>query len=107
MKKIASCLIFSLVLVVAVSAAGKTIQPGEVRTATGTVSAVDVNSSAVVVEAPTAKGMLTVGVTMGKDGTVTRKGKKVGLPDLKVGEKVTIKYTRDGDMLVGLEVRAR
>lgn len=107
MRNIASGLVFALVLLVAVSTAAKTIQPGEVRTAMGTVSAVDVQSSALVVEAPTAKGTLTVGVTMNKDATVTRKGKHVNLGDLQVGEKVTIRYTRDGDMLVGLEVRAR
>lgn len=107
MKKTMACLLFFLVLLLAVSVAGETIQPGEVRTAVGTVSAVDIQSSALVVETPTAKGDLTVGVTMKKDGPVLRKGKNVGLRDLKVGETVTVKYGRDGDMLVGLEVRAR
>ena len=107
MSKITAVLIFFLVLLMAVSVAGKTIQPGEVRTAVGTVSAVDVQHSALVVETPTAKGDLTIGVTMKKDAPVTRKGKNVGLGDIKVGENVTIKYGREADMLVGLEVHAR
>ena len=107
MRKTMACLLFFLVLLLAVSLAGKTIQPGEVRTAVGTLSAVDIQSSALVVETPTAKGDLTVGVTMKKDAPVLRKGKNVGLRDLKVGETVTVRYGRDGDMLVGLEVRAR
>jgi hypothetical protein len=102
-----ACVLFFLVLLLAVSVAGETIRPGEVRTAVGTVSAVDIQSSALVVETPTAKGDLTVGVTMKKDAPIMRKGKNVGLRDLKVGETVTVKYGRDGDMLVGLEVRAR
>ena len=100
-------LIFFLVLLMAVSIAGKTIQPGEVRTAVGTVSAVDVPHSALVVETPTARGDLTIGVTMKKDAPVTRKGKNVNLGDLKVGETVTVQYGREADMLVGLEVHAR
>jgi hypothetical protein len=107
MRKTMACLLFFLVLLLAVSVAGETIRPGEVRTAVGTVSAVDIQSSALVVETPTAKGDLTVGVTMKKDAPIMRKGKNVGLRDLKVGETVTVKYGRDGDMLVGLEVRAR
>jgi hypothetical protein len=107
MRKTMACLLFFLVLLLAVSVAGETIRPGEVRTAVGTVSAVDIQSSALVVETPTAKGDLTVGVTMKKDAPILRKGKNVGLRDLKVGETVTVKYGRDGDMLVGLEVRAR
>jgi len=107
MRKTMACLLFFLVLLLAVSVAGETIRPGEIRTAVGTVSAVDIQSSALVVETPTAKGDLTVGVTMKKDAPIMRKGKNVGLRDLKVGETVTVKYGRDGDMLVGLEVRAR
>lgn len=107
MKKTAACLFFFLVLFMAVSVTGKTIQPGEVRTAVGTVSAVDAQQSALVVETPTAKGDLTIGVTLKKDVPVTRKGKNVSLGDLKVGEEVTVKYGREGDTLVGLEVRAR
>lgn len=42
---------------------------------------------------------------MKKVAPVMGKGKNVSIQDLKVGEKVTIKYGRDGDMLVGLEVR--
>lgn len=107
MRKIAAYPLFFLVLLMAVSVAGKTIQPGEVRTAVGTVSAVDLEHSALVVKAPTAKGDITIGVTMKKDAPVMRKGTNVSLRDLKVGEKVTIKYGRDDDVLVGLEVRAR
>ena len=107
MRKIVATLIFFLVLLMAASVAGKTIQPGEVRTAVGTVSAVDIQHSALVVETHTAKGELTIGVTMKEGAPVLRKGKNVSLGDLKVGEKVTVKYGRDDDMLVGLEVHAR
>ncbi|UCG39473.1 MAG: hypothetical protein JSV00_04420 [bacterium] len=93
-------------LLAAVAAAG-TIAPGETRQAVGTISAVEPAAGAVVVEAPVEAGMLTVGVTMDKGASISRKGAAIGLGDLKVGEKVTLTYTRQGDRLVGLEIRAR
>ncbi len=73
----------------------------------GTVSAVDLTAAAVVVEAPIEAGMLTVGVTMKKGAAITRKGSAIGLNDIKVGDKVTLTYTREGDRLVGLDIKAR
>lgn len=95
-----------LLLAAAVATAG-TITPGETRQAVGTVSAVDLASSSVVVEAPIEAGLLTVGVTMKKDATVTRKGAAIRLADIKVGDKVTLTYTREGDRLIGVDIRAR
>ncbi len=84
-----------------------TIRPGEVRMATGKVVAIDWDASSLVMESPTGKGMLTVGVTM-KKGALIRKNKRaVGLADLKEDEPVTLKYTRDNDRLIGLEIAAR
>ena len=99
-------LVLALVLVIPVSAIGATIKEGMVRTETGKVSAIDAKAPAIVVDAPLGKKVLTIGVTMKKDAHITRKGKAVGLGDLKVGEKVSIKYTREDDRLVGLAVNA-
>ena len=85
----------------------RTIAPGETWTMAGTISALEAASGTLVVEAPIESGSLTVGVTMEKGAPITRKGIAIGLADLKVGEKVTLTYTRRGDQLIGLRVRAR
>ncbi len=97
----------AIVLLVVATAAAGTITPGETRRAVGTISAVEPASGSLVVEAPIEAGMLTVGVTMDKGASISRKGAVIGLADLKVGEKVTLTYTRQGDRLIGLEVKAR
>ena len=84
MKTMVFLLVFVLALGGIVSVAGaSTIQSGEVRTVTGKVSAVDVGARALVMKAPTAKGMLTVGVTMKEGAPVTKDARKVALDDLK------------------------
>lgn len=108
MKTMVFRLAFVLALAGMVSVAGaSTIQTGEVRTVTGKVSAVDAGAGVLVMEAPTAKGMLTVGVTMKEGAPITKDKRKVTLDDLKVDETVTLKYTRENGRLIGLAVRAR
>ncbi|UCF88868.1 MAG: hypothetical protein JSV70_01035 [bacterium] len=97
----------ALLLLAAAMVTAGTITPGETRQAVGTVSAVDLAAAAVVVEAPIEAGTLTVGVTMKKGAPVTRKGSAISLSDIKVGDKVTLTYTREGDRLVGLDIKAR
>jgi hypothetical protein len=107
MKRTAALTTAVLLSLALISTAAATIEPGEVRTAVGRVSAVDVQAQALVVEAPVEDGSLTVGVTMKKGAPVTKDGRAAVLEDLKPGDWVTLKYTREGDRLVGLEVRTR
>lgn len=108
MKTMVFRFVFMLALAGMVSVAGaSTIQSGEVRTVTGKVSAVDVGARALVMKAPTAKGKLTVGVTLKEDAPITKDKRKVALDDLKMDETVTLRYTRENGRLIGLAVRAR
>lgn len=100
-------LITWLVLVLATAVNAATLAAGEVRTAEGPVAAVDVAHRAVVIEVPTPKGDLTVGVTL-EDGVVPRaSAAEVPLDQVRVGEKARLKYVRRDGRLVGLELEIR
>ncbi len=95
-------------LVLAASAAtAATIQPGEVRVVEGRISAIDVAYRTVVVEVPTPKGDLTVGVTLDETVRPRVDGRTVALSELSVGERARLKYTRRDDRLVGLDLVVR
>jgi len=86
---------------------GATIAPGEIRVVEGRISAVDVAYRAVVVEVPTPKGDLTVGVTLADTVTPRVDGRRLSLSDLSVGETARLKYTRKDDRLIGLDLVVR
>lgn len=88
------------------SSAG-TIAPGQVRVVEGKITAVDVAYRAVVMDVATAKGPMTVGVTLDESVTPTSDGTSVLLRDIAVGERAVLKYTRQDGRLVGLELRIR
>jgi len=99
-----------LVLVGAVLAApawAATIRPGEVRVVEGRVSAVDVSYRTVVLEVPTPKGDLTVGVTLDEAVRPRIDGREIRLSDVEVGSTARLKYTRRDDRLVGLDLVVR
>ncbi len=86
---------------------GATIAPGEVRVVVGKISAVDVAYRAVVVEVPTPKGDLTVGVTLADTVTPRVDGQPIALSDISVGQTARLKYTREDDRLIGLDLVVR
>ncbi len=86
---------------------GATIAPGEIRVVEGRISAVDVAYRAVVVEVPTPKGELTVGVTLADTVTPRADGQPIPLSELSVGETARLKYTREDGRLVGLDLVVR
>jgi hypothetical protein len=90
-----------------VSAGADTIAPGEMRVVEGKVMAVDVAYRTVVVDVPTAKGELTVGVTLASSVEPRVDGQTIPLSDVAVGERAMLKYTRENGSLVGLEMRVR
>ena len=96
-----------LLMLAMISTAAANIEPGESRIAVGKVGAVDLQASALVVGAPVEGGMLTVGVTMKEGASVTRDGRATGFEDLRPGDWVKLKYTREGDRLIGLEVHSK
>jgi hypothetical protein len=83
-----------------------TIKPGEVRIATGKVSAIDPGSNALVMESPTSKGMMAIGVTMKEGAPIMEKSRAIRLGDLKAGETVTLRYTRENGRLIGMSLKA-
>jgi hypothetical protein len=107
MKRFGIVTALALVLAgMAFVADASTIKPGEVRIATGKVSAIDSASNALVMESPTSKGMMTVGVTMKKGASIMEKSRAISLGDLKVGKTVALRYTRENGRLIGMSVRA-
>ncbi len=88
-------------------ATAATIQPGEVRVVEGRISAIDVAYRAVVVEVPTPKGDLTVGVTLEESVRPRVDGRTVALSELSVGERARLKYTRRDGRLIGLDLVVR
>ena len=102
-----SVAMLAAVLMCAIPAVAGTITEGETRSVVGDISAIDRAAPSLVVEAPIESGMLTVGVTVSSATVVTRAGAKIGLSDLRTGERVTLTYTRKGNQLIGLEVKAR
>jgi hypothetical protein len=83
------------------------IKPGEVRIATGKVSAIDPASRALVMESPTSKGMMSGGVTRKEGASIMKKSRAISLGDLKAGETVTLRYLRENGRLIGMNVKAR
>jgi len=79
----------------------RTIAPGEIRVVKGKVTAVDVEHNALVVDTKIAKGILTVGVTIDARTTFS-KGKS--LEDIKVGDTVILKYTREDGRLIAKSI---
>ena len=73
----------------------------------GKVVAVDVAYRTVVVDVTTAKGELTVGVTLASSVAPRVDGQTIPLRDVAVGERAVLKYTRENGSLVGLEMRVR
>lgn len=96
-----------LFLVPPLAAWGSTIAPGQVRVVQGKVAAVDVPHRAVVVDVAVPAGTLTVGVTLAP--SVEPMGPKGALPlsDIQVGQPAVLRYTRENDRLVGLDLTVR
>ena len=84
-----------------------TIAPGEIRVVEGTVTAVDVAYRAMVIDVPTNKGPLTVGVTLAASVEPKVDGRTISLSDVAIGERSVVRYTRENGHLVGLDVRVR
>lgn len=100
------CLLAALVLGIG-PAAARTIAVGEERVVEGTITAVDVAYRTVVIDVDTAKGPLTVGVTLDAGVTPRSNGDRVALGALSVGQTAVLRYTRRDGRLVGLDLNVR
>ena len=88
------------------SALAATIEPGELRSVFGTVTAVSVPDNAVLVSVETDKGPLVVGVTMEEKAEVLFDGKPAFLKDFHAGVNAGLSYKREGDRLLGTKLWA-
>jgi Cu/Ag efflux protein CusF len=66
----------------------------KMETVTGKVAAIDPEGKGIVVM----KGAMDVGTIVSPDTMIKVKGKKAALGDIKVGDKVTVKYERSNDL---------
>ncbi|MBE0617711.1 MAG: hypothetical protein IH608_07280 [Proteobacteria bacterium] len=100
-------LVLGLGVLAPIGTRGETIAPGQVRTVEGEVAAVDVAHRVVVVEAPSPKGDLTVGVTLEAGVEATLGGKPVTLSDVAIGDRAVLRYTRRDGVLLGQALTLR
>lgn len=93
----------ALILSFPVSGTAATISPGQTRTVAGPVSAVDLQGRGLVLEIPTVKGNLTIGVTVTE---ATKFARGMSLENLEIGQKIRLTYTRtkDTDRLVAVSI---
>lgn len=92
--------LFAIILL-SFPAMAETIAPGQTRVAVGKLVAVSPAHGSVVVEMPTDKGPLIVGVTLNEGVKPSLNGKPAALKDLPTGLNARLTYTREGDRLLG------
>jgi Cu/Ag efflux protein CusF len=68
------------------------------ETATGKVIGIDSEGKGIAITMGQGKTAMLVGAIVSPDTVIQVKGKKAGLSDIKVGDKVTIKYERSTDL---------
>ncbi len=87
------------------SGAAQSEKKAEMHRIRGEVTAVEPGANTMVIKAPEGKKELTVGVDV-NDKTIIREGKAAKtLADVKVGDKVWMKYERVNDKLVANYIR--
>ncbi len=71
---------------------------GKMETATGEVTSVDPQGTAITISWKVGKETLDVGTIVGKDTMVKVNGKAATLQDIKVGDTVTIRYLKSDNL---------
>ena len=87
-------------LVILVLLAGGAIAKEAVRDMVGKVVAVVPGSRTIVMEAPVGKTVMTVGAEVPDRATITSGKETMSLSDIKVGDKIRLKWVREEDKLV-------
>jgi hypothetical protein len=80
--------------------AGVTHAKGAVRDIVGKVIALELGSKTIVMEAPSGKTVLTVGAEVPDTASITAGKVSKKLSDIKVGDKIRMKYIREEGRLV-------
>ena len=79
---------------------GVAFAKGAVRDVVGKVIAVELGSKTIVMEAPVGKSIMTVGAEVPDKASITAGKVTKKLSDIKVGDKIRMKYVREEDKLV-------
>ena len=87
-------------LVILVLLAGGAIAKEAVRDMVGKVVAVVPGSRTIVMEAPVGKTIMTVGAEVPDKASITAGKAAKSLSDIKVGDKIRLKWVREEDKLV-------
>lgn len=95
-------------LVVAVAAglvilgliAGAALAKGEVKDVVGKVVAVELGSKTIVMDTTVGRSVMTVGAEVPDKASITAGNVAKKLSDIKVGDKIRMKYVREEDKLV-------
>ena len=92
--------VFAAGLVIVGLMVGAALAKGEVRDVVGKVVAVELGSKTIVMETPAGKSVMTVGAEVPDKATITAGKATKSLSDIKVGDKIRMKYVREEDRLV-------
>jgi len=79
---------------------GVALAKGAVRDVVGKVVAVEAGSRTIVMESPVGKTIMTVGAEVPDKASITAGKVAKSLSDIKVGDKIRMKYVREEDKLV-------
>lgn len=80
--------------------AGSALAKGEVRDMVGRVVAVEPTSQTIVMDVPLGKSTLTVGAEVLGESSITAGKAPRSLSDIKVGDRIRMKWVRKEDKLV-------
>lgn len=81
-------------------AVGGALAKGEVRDMVGKVVAVELGSKTIVMDTTVGKSVVTVGAEVPDKASITAGNVAKKLSDIKVGDKIRMRYVREEDKLV-------
>ena len=79
---------------------GGAFAKGEIRDMVGKVVAVELGSKTIVMDATVGKSVMTVGAEVPDKASITAGNVAKKLSDIKVGDKIRMRYVREEDKLV-------
>jgi len=79
---------------------GGALAKGEVRDMVGKVVAVELGSKTIVMDTTVGKSVMTVGAEVPDKASITAGNVAKKLSDIKVGDKIRMRYVREEDKLV-------
>ena len=91
-------LLIGTMMIINITVASAVEEMGKMMTATGKVTSVDPQGTAITISAKAGKQMEDVGVIVNEQTVVKVKGKKASLSEIKPGDTVQIRYLKSDNL---------